>query len=45
MCLPLAAGVFVTDKVLAVLVDGVVGEVHAHVLLTGGGVTPRTRQK
>lgn len=30
---PLAAGVLITDKVLAVLVDGVVCEVHAHVIL------------
>lgn len=32
--IPFAAGVLVTDKVLTVLVDGVVGEMHAHILLT-----------
>lgn len=31
--LPFAAGVLVVDKVLAVLVDGVVGEMHADVIL------------
>lgn len=31
--LPFTACVLVTDKVLAVLVDGVVCEVHAHVIL------------
>lgn len=30
---PFAARVLVTDKVLTVLVDGVVCEVHAHVVL------------
>lgn len=30
---PFAAGVFVSEEVLTVLVDGVVGEVHAHVVL------------
>lgn len=31
---PFAASVLVTDKVLAVLVDGVVCEMHAHIILT-----------
>lgn len=30
---PFTACVLVTDKVLAILVDGVVREVHAHVIL------------
>lgn len=34
VCLPFAAGVLITDKVLTVLVDGVVGEMHAHIILT-----------
>lgn len=45
---PFAAGVLVTDKVLAVLVDGVVGEMHAHVILKGGRrgrETSRKKQK
>lgn len=33
-CVPFAAFVLVMDKVLAVLVDGVVCEVHADVILT-----------
>lgn len=31
---PFAASVLITDKVLAVLVDGVVCEMHAHIILT-----------
>lgn len=34
MFLPFAACVVVTEKVLTVLVDGVVGEMHAHITLT-----------
>lgn len=32
-CVPFTAGVLVMDKVLTVLVDGVVGQVHANVIL------------
>lgn len=36
-CTPFTATVLIMDKVLAVLVDGVVREMHAHIILTQHG--------
>lgn len=31
---PLAAGVVITDEILAVLIDGIVGQMHVHITLS-----------